>query len=45
MELTATSNSNGAWSNVPADATYITGVAVSVSASKTGFAAPRCGAP
>ena len=43
MELTATSNSNGAWSvNVPANATYITGtnVAVSVSASKTGFTVP-----
>ena len=41
--LTATSDSNGAWSvNVPADATYIAGtsVAVSVSASKTGFTAP-----
>ena len=41
--LTATSNSNGAWSvNVPANATYITGtsVAVSVSASKTGFTVP-----
>ena len=41
--LTATSDSNGAWSvSVPADATYIAGtsVAVSVSASKTGFTAP-----
>ena len=41
--LSATSNSNGAWSvTVPADATYITGtsVAVSVSASKTGFTVP-----
>ena len=41
--LNATSNSNGAWSvRVPANAAYITGtsVAVAVSASKTGFAAP-----
>ena len=41
--LTATSDGNGAWSvNVPANAAYITGasVAVSVSASKTGFTAP-----
>ena len=42
--LNATSNSNGAWSvRVPANAAYITGtsVAVAVSASKTGFAAPN----
>ena len=41
--LTATSGSDGAWSvNVPADAAYITGtsVAVSVSASKSGFTSP-----
>ena len=41
--LQATSGSNGAWSvNVPAAASYITGtsVAVSVSASKTGFTPP-----
>ena len=41
--LTATSGSNGAWSvNVPPAASYITGtsVAVSVSASKTGFTPP-----
>ena len=41
--LSDTSDNNGAWSvTVPADATYITGtsVAVSVSASKTGFTAP-----
>ena len=44
MTLRATSDSNGAWSvNVPAAASYITGtsVAVSVSASKTGFTAPN----
>ena len=42
--LTATSGSNGAWSvSVPPDASYITGtsVAVTVSASKTGFTAPN----
>ena len=42
-ELTATSDSDGAWSvDVPADAAYITGtsVAVTVSASKTGFTSP-----
>ena len=41
--LTATSDGNGAWSvSVPANATYITGtsVAVSVSASKTGYTSP-----
>ena len=41
--LTATSGSGGAWSvDVPADAAYLTGtsVAVTVSASKTGFTAP-----
>ena len=41
--LSDTSDNNGAWSvTVPADATYITGtsVAVSVSASKTGFTVP-----
>ena len=41
--LTATSDANGQWSvSVPADAAYITGtsVAVTVSASKTGFDAP-----
>ena len=42
-ELTATSDSNGAWSvSVPANAAYITGtgVPVSVTASKTGFTSP-----
>ena len=42
-ELTATSDSAGAWSvAVPADAAYLTGtsVAVTVSASKTGYTAP-----
>ena len=42
--LAATSAANGTWSvDVPANATYITGtsVAVSVSASKTGFTSPR----
>ena len=42
--LQTTSGSNGTWSvNVPAAASYITGtsVAVSVSASKTGFTAPN----
>ena len=42
-ELTATSGSGGAWSvDVPANATYLTGasVAVTVSASKTGFTSP-----
>ena len=42
--LTATSDSNGAWSvSVPSAASYITGtsVAVSVSASKTGFTPPN----
>ena len=42
-ELTATSASGGAWSvDVPADAAYIAGtsVAVTVSASKTGYTAP-----
>ncbi len=41
--LTATSDNSGAWSvSVPADASYITGtsVAVTVSASKTGFTSP-----
>ena len=41
--LTATSDSGGAWSvAVPADAAYLTGtgVAVTVSASKTGYTAP-----
>ena len=41
--LTATSDGDGAWSvSVPTNAAYITGtsVAVSASASKTGFAAP-----
>ena len=41
--LTATSDSGGAWSvDVPADAAYLTGtsVAVTVSASKTGYTAP-----
>ena len=41
--LTATSDGNGAWSvSLPANATYITGtsVAVSVSASKTGYTSP-----
>ena len=42
-ELTATSGAGGAWSvDVPADAAYIAGtsVAVTVSASKTGYTAP-----
>ena len=42
-ELTATSDSAGAWSvDVPANAAYLTGtsVAVTVSASKTGYTAP-----
>ena len=42
-ELTATSDSNGAWTvSVLAEATYITGtsVAVSVTASKAGYTAP-----
>ena len=42
-ELTATSDSGGAWSvDVPANATYITGtsVTVTVAASKTGFTSP-----
>ena len=41
--LTATTDSDGAWSvSVPANAAYLTGtsVAVSVSASKTGFTSP-----
>ena len=41
--LTASSDNNGAWSvRLPANATYITGtsVAVSVSASKTGYTSP-----
>ena len=41
--LTASSDNNGAWSvRLPANAAYITGasVAVSASASKTGFTAP-----
>ena len=44
LPLIATSDSNGAWSvSVPPDASYITGtsVAVTVSASKTGFTAPN----
>ena len=42
-DLTATSAAGGAWSvDVPADAAYLTGtsVAVTVSASKTGFTSP-----